>query len=126
VAWVAPVALAVAFAAAGGAKLADRPATVEGFRALGVPAPALLAVAIPVAEVLAAVLLVAAPAVGAAVAVVLLVAFTGLLAVRVAQGSTAACRCFGGVRVRPVSWRDLARNTALLALAVVVLVASPT
>lgn len=125
-AWVAPVALAVVFAWAGGAKLADRAGTAAGFAELHLPHPATLASVVPVVEVATAVLLIAGPRIGALVAGTLLLAFTVLLAHVVRAGSTVSCRCFGGVSVRPVSWRDVARNLMLLALVVVVLVAPPT
>ncbi|HYF45009.1 MAG TPA: MauE/DoxX family redox-associated membrane protein [Acidimicrobiales bacterium] len=123
--WVAPVLLAVVFAFAGGAKLADRAATAEGFRALRLPAPDRLALQVPAAELATAVLLVAAPAGGASVALLLLVAFSVLLVLRLREGSTPPCRCFGGTRVKPIAWIDLARNAVLAALAVVTLVLQP-
>ena len=88
--WLAPVALAVVFAWAGGAKFADLKGTQEGFAALG-----------------------------------LLTVFTVLLVRLLRAGATAPCRCFGGIRSHPIAWTDIARNVALGALAVVILVAPP-
>jgi hypothetical protein len=56
--WVAPVALAVVFAWAGGAKFADQAGTREGFRALGLGHPEQRAVQVPSAELATAVLLI--------------------------------------------------------------------
>jgi hypothetical protein len=123
--WVAPVALAVVFAWAGGAKFADREATAEGFRALGLGSPERRAIQVPAAEVATAVLLIVAPVGGAAVALLLLIVFTVVLANRLAAGSHVPCRCFGNVRTRPISGRDVARNVGLAALAVVTLVLPP-
>lgn len=58
----------------------------------------------------------------AAVAGVLLVAFTALLAVRIAQGRRPPCACFGSLSARPIGWRHLARNAVLLAVAVMAVV----
>lgn len=123
--WLAPVALAVVFAFAGGAKLADRDATAEGFRALGLGSAERRAVQVPVLELATAVLLVAAPIGGAIVALALLSAFTVALVRLLHAGSRAPCRCFGGVRTRPIAWIDVARNALLAALAVVTLVLPP-
>jgi hypothetical protein len=125
VVWVAPVALAVVFAVAGGSKLADRDATATGFAELGLPRPAVLAGAVPAVELATAVLLIALPPVGAVVALGLLSGFSWLLADRLRRGVRKPCRCFGGARTRPIGWWDLARNAALAALAVVTLVAPP-
>ncbi|MET0827745.1 MAG: MauE/DoxX family redox-associated membrane protein [Acidimicrobiales bacterium] len=125
-AWVAPVLLAAVFAFAGGAKLADRSGTEEGFRSLGLGHPEQRAIQVPAAELATAVLLVAAPVGGALVALGLLAVFTVLLVRRLRAGSTAPCRCFGGVRARAIAWSDVGRNLVLAALAVVTLVVPPT
>jgi hypothetical protein len=123
--WIAPVVLAAVFAFAGGAKLADREATAEGFRALRLRAADRLAVQVPSVELATAVLLIAAPAGGAVVALLLLVGFSVVLARRLRDGVAAPCRCFGGARTKPIAWSDLARNAVLAALAVVTLVFQP-
>ena len=123
--WIPPVLLAAVFAFAAGAKLADRAATAEGFRALHLRHADRLAVAVPTLELLTAVLLIAAPRGGAIIALVLLLGFSGLLALRLRAGSTAPCRCFGNTRTRPIAWTDLLRNGVLAVLAVLTLVLPP-
>ena len=56
----------------------------------------------------------------AIVAGVLLVAFTALLAVRLSQGRRPPCACFGALTSKPISWTNVARNAAFIALAVVI------
>jgi hypothetical protein len=123
--WIAPVLLAAVFAFAAGAKLADQSATAEGFRDLRLRNPDRLAIQIPAIELATAVLLVAAPVGGAVMALVLLLAFSIFLARRLAAGSDATCKCFGGIRTRPIGWIDLLRNAVLAALAVLTLVFQP-
>jgi hypothetical protein len=123
--WVVPVALAVVFAWAGGAKFADQAGTREGFRALGLGHPERRAVQVPSAELATAVLMIVAPVGGAIVALGLLAVFTLLLVRLLRAGVTAPCRCFGSVRTRPVSSIDLVRNGLLAMLAVVTLVVPP-
>jgi hypothetical protein len=121
------VLLGVAFAVAGGVKLRDASRTEVAAVDLGVPrwlAP-LVARGLPWLElVLAALLLV--PVVsraGALVALVLLAVFTVAQAHALVRGRRVACGCFGGTGewVRP---RTLARNGALMALALALVVAS--
>lgn len=96
-----------------------RPAAAAGHMAdLGLPHPGLLARVVPAAELAAAVALVAAPGWGAAAALALLAAFTVVLVRTVRSGRLVACGCLGALdRGRPVSWRTVARNLALMALA---------
>ena len=87
--------------------------------------PRLVAVAVPWVEIV----------VGAAVAarlgmpwpsvaaLALLVAFTTLLVTRLAAGDHPPCACFGAWSTRPLSWTHVARNAALMALAIVAIVA---
>jgi Methylamine utilisation protein MauE len=123
--WVAPVALAVVFAWAGGAKFADREATAAGFRALGLGSADQRAIQVPAFEIATAVLLLVAPVGGAIVALLLLAVFTVILSNRLVAGSRVPCRCFGNVRTRPISWLDVVRNVGLAGLAVVTLVLPP-
>lgn len=123
--WVAPVALAVVFAWAGGAKFADLTGTAAGFAALGVRSAETRAIQVAAVELATAVLLIVVPVVGALVALGLLGVFSWLLADRLRHGVSEPCRCFGGARSRPISWWDLARNGVLAGLAVVTLVAPP-
>jgi hypothetical protein len=121
VAFLVAVALATIFGMAAAAKLADRPATARGFRALGLPSPYPLAVLVPFIEMGLAGLLVIVPNVGAGAAVVLLALFSALIAGRLAQGLHAPCACFGGSG-GPLSWRHLVRNAGLLFAALIVVV----
>lgn len=123
--WIPPVALAVVLAFAAGAKLADRQATAAGFEALGLRHADRLSIQVPTVELSTAVLLLVAPVGGALVALLLLIGFSVFLVRRLRAGSTAPCRCFGGVRTRAISWRDVARNVALAVVAVAVVVFPP-
>lgn len=53
------------------------------------------------------------------VAVGLLVAFTTLLVVRLAQGQRPACACFGALSPTPIGAMHVLRNVAFIAVAVV-------
>ncbi len=88
-----------------------------GFRALGLPAPEALAVAVPLAELATALLLITAPALGGLAAVALLGVFTVFLAGRVRGGAQVSCGCFGSARAEPLTWAALVRNGLLIALA---------
>ncbi len=59
----------------------------------------------------------------AVAALVLLVAFTAVVVVRLAQGRHPPCACFGSFSAAPIGWRHVLRNLALIAVAVVALVA---
>ncbi len=124
--WLAPVALAVVFAWAGGAKFADLKGTREGFAALGLSQPGSRAIQVAAFEIATAVLLIVAPIGGALVALVLLAIVTVLLVRLLRAGTTAPCRCFGGIRSHPIAWTDVARNAGLAGVAVVVLLFPPT
>ena len=52
----------------------------------------------------------------------LLLIYTGVLLVQVSREDAPPCACFGRA-ARPITWRTIARNSALLALAVVSVVA---
>jgi uncharacterized membrane protein YphA (DoxX/SURF4 family) len=116
--------LAAVFAWAGAAKLRQPAATAAQLRALGLPAPWVLARAVPAVEVALAVLLVAVPRTGGPVALLLLAAFTLLLAVKLGQGEAVRCGCFGSARQDPIAATDLVRNGLLIGLAAVVAVAA--
>lgn len=111
--------LAAVFAVAGIAKLRAPLDTRRALRDLRLPRPDVLAVALPVVELVVAVLLAADPATGGPCAVALLVAFTVLIVGRLAGGHRDGCGCFGAWSTRPLSWWDVARNTALIALGAV-------
>lgn len=108
---------------AGLAKLRDRRefATALGdFAFLPVAARPAIAVVVPAAEILAAVLL-AVPGTltaGLVVAAVLCAAFCALAVVTMGRGSSAGCPCFGSKTTVPMGPWHVARNGVLTALAV--------
>ena len=84
---------------------------------LGVPR--VVATFVPVIELVVGALLTAQVErrVVALVAAALLVGFTILLVLRLAQGRRPPCACFGALTTKPIGWRNLVRNGVLLALA---------
>ena len=114
---IAAVMLAVVFGWAAVAKAVRHRATVDAFGALGLPAPAFLAVAVPAVEVALAVILLVWPAVGASFALALLAAFTLVVIRGVLRGASTGCACFGTRRAEPVGPADVVRNGLLAALA---------
>lgn len=86
----------------------------------GLGVPALVARVVPFFEiVLSAALLVQWQRHAFAWAAVALFAiFTGLLALRLAQGQRPPCACFGALSSRPIGAGHLARNFAFIAIAV--------
>ncbi|MGZ6987202.1 MAG: MauE/DoxX family redox-associated membrane protein, partial [Ilumatobacteraceae bacterium] len=56
------------------------------------------------------------------VAAALLVSFTTLLVLRMAQGRRPPCACFGAWTAKPIGWRNVVRNAVLLGLAAAVAV----
>jgi len=119
VAYGAALVLAILFAWAGVAKLADRGRTTRTFAAFGLPAPKILGTAVPVVELVLAAGLVIVPAVAAYAALGMLAAFTTFLVRAVRAGVDVGCGCFGSARDEPVSTVEVLRN-ALLACAAVV------
>lgn len=119
VAIAASVLLGVAFLVAGGAKVAAGPSWPAEAHALG--APRWVVPVLPWAEIVLGAALVSqlARRPAALVAGALLVAFSALLAVRIAQGRRPPCACFGAWSTRPIGPVDLVRNGLLLALALV-------
>ena len=116
---LAAVLLAVVFGWAAVAKAARHRLTVAAFSELGLPAPRMLALAVPAAEAVIAAVLLARPAVGAALALGALAAFTLVVVRAVSGGATGGCGCFGSRRVAPVGPPDVVRNGLLAALAAV-------
>jgi hypothetical protein len=114
---VAAVALAAVLAWAAVAKVVRRRPTIEAFTAMGLPAPAGLAVAVPLVEGGTALALLARPAVGAVAALVLLAIFTVVIVNLLVSGRAVGCGCFGSVRSDPVGPSDILRNGMLAALA---------
>ncbi|MCF2532193.1 MauE/DoxX family redox-associated membrane protein [Yinghuangia soli] len=111
-------------AVAGVAKLRDRDQFAEALRDFPfLPAAArpALAVLVPAAELLAAVLLLLPWTVGLglALAAVLCAAFTAVAVATMRRGSSVGCACFGSRTSVPMGPWHVARNVALTALAAV-------
>lgn len=120
---VASVVLGASFLLAGGAKIAAGPAWPAQAAELGAPAavvPVVPWLEIVVGAASCAQLIRPVPAI---VAGVMLVVFTALVGLRLAQGQHPPCACFGSWSAKPLSWRHLARNGVLLAIAMVAIVA---
>ena len=118
---VAAVVLGLAFLLAGGSKLAAGRAWPQQARELG--APAFVVPLLPWLEVAigAALVVQLAEPVPAIAALVLLVAFSVLIALRLAQGRRPVCACFGAWSATPIGPRHLIRNGALIAVGVLAL-----
>lgn len=99
------------------AKFRRPAATTTEFRQLGLPAPAVLARAVPAIELGVAVLLILRPAWGGIAAFAMLAGFTTLLVGLVRSGRVVSCGCFGSSSTEPVTEVEIARNVVLLALA---------
>ena len=115
----AAVAVAVVLLVAGVSKVAQ-PGQWRS-QAAGLGVPRLIAVAVPLVELLLGALLLVQlqrPVV-AWCAVGLFVAFTVLLTVRLAQGQRPPCACFGSLSPAPIGPGHIARNAVFIALAVV-------
>lgn len=126
--WVtvaARLVLAAVFAIAGWTKARDPAGTRAAVHEFGVPKSAAPAVAflLPVAELTVAILLLFedTAAVGAIGAIALLAIFIVAITVSLARGERPDCHCFGQVRSEPVSRSTLARNWALIAIALIAL-----
>ena len=89
-------------------------------QAKGLGVPTLVATVLPFVEIgLGAALLVQWQRHAVAwAAVALLVAFTALLGLRLAQGQRPPCACFGSLSSRPIGAAQLVRNAVFIALAV--------
>ena len=123
---VARAVLAVVFAVAALAKLADRAGSRQAVVGFGVPDALAtpFSIALPLAElaVAAALLPTASAWWGALGALVLLLLFVTAIAVNLASGRKPDCRCFGQLSAGPIGWRTLARNAVLAAIAGLVVV----
>ncbi len=119
VALVAAILVGAAFLLAGGAKIAAGPAWPTQAADLG--APSLVVPFVPWLEILVGAALCAqlARPVAGAVAAGMVIAFSALLVLRLAQGQRPPCACFGSWSAKPLGWQHLARNAVLLALALV-------
>jgi thiol-disulfide isomerase/thioredoxin len=116
--------LALVFAVAAGAKLADRAGTREAAIAFGAPdrAAGLLGVALPTAELVTATLLLPAAAAGAGgpAARGRRAGVSIAITVNLMRGRAPDCHCFGQLHSAPAGWGTLARNAWLAAAAGVV------
>jgi uncharacterized membrane protein YphA (DoxX/SURF4 family) len=121
---VASVLLGLAFVVAGGSKVAAGPAWPDQARGLG--APSFVIPVVPWFEIgLGAILIVQlAPVAAGLVALATLLVFTGLIVRRLTQGQHPPCACFGAWSAKPLGPGHLVRNGVLIALALVVIVAS--
>ncbi len=117
----ARVLLAIVFAVAGLAKLADRAGSRQALIDFGVPdllaTPA--GVLLPLAELAVAVALIpTATSWWAAIgALVLLLLFIAGISFNLAHGRTPDCHCFGQLHSAPAGWPTLLRNALLAAVA---------
>jgi len=112
------------------AKLADFAGTRTAVREFGAPVSlaGLLAIGVPIVELIVAALLLYGPsrAVGGAGAIGLLVIFSAAIALRLARGSAPDCHCFGQLHSAQISWKTLVRNGVLTLLAGAALTAGLT
>jgi methylamine dehydrogenase accessory protein MauD len=111
--------LALVFAVAGVAKLADRPGSRQAVADFGVPAAlaGLIGILLPLAELAVAAALVPAATAwwGAVGALALLSLFAGAIGANLARGRRPECRCFGQLHSAPAGWSTLGRNAVLAA-----------
>ena len=118
---VARLLLALVFAVAGAAKLADRQGSRQAIIDFGVPSSlaASLGLVLPLAElaVAASLLPVSTAWWGALGALALLSVFVVGITYNLARGRTPECHCFGQLHSAPAGWKTLARNGALAAVA---------
>lgn len=89
----------------------------------GLGAPRSIAVVLPWLELVvgATVAVDLLDPVPAVIALVMLVAFTAVIVANLRAGRRPPCACFGAWSAAPISWRDVARNAAFIALAVAVI-----
>jgi uncharacterized membrane protein YphA (DoxX/SURF4 family) len=120
----ASVLLGALFLAAGVTKVAAPQQWRAQSAELGVPAA--VATVMPYVELSLGALLIAqlARRPVAVVAGLLLIAFTVLLVVRLLQGRRPPCACFGVWMANPIGWSNVARNSAFIALALIVVLGS--
>jgi methylamine dehydrogenase accessory protein MauD len=116
--------LALVFAVAGVAKLADLAGSRRAVGDFGVPAAlaAPLGTLLPLAElaVAAALIPVKTAWLGAVGALLLLSLFAVAIGANLARGRKPDCRCFGQLRSAPAGWSTLARNAVLAAPAILI------
>ena len=113
--------LALVFAVAGVAKLADREGSRRAIAAFGLPTALAspIGLLLPLVELgIAAALLPSSSAWwGALGALALLLVFVGGISINLARGKKPDCHCFGQLHSSPAGWKTLARNGVLAGLA---------
>jgi peroxiredoxin/uncharacterized membrane protein YphA (DoxX/SURF4 family) len=118
--------LAGVFLVSGVGKLLDLASSQQAMRGFGVPDPYAkpAGVALPLGELLVAVLLLSATtaALGGLLALALLVAFIVGISYNLSRGRRPDCHCFGQLHSEPIGWQTLARNGVLAAVALFVAV----
>jgi len=112
------VALAAIFLVAAVSKLFALDRVVADFVGLGLPRSSMLVVLVVAVESVAAAALLLRPRIGAAMAALMLVVFTAVVARALATGRSVSCGCFGPLSQDQLTSATLARNAALLMLAV--------
>lgn len=121
--------LSIMFCVSGTAKLSDRQGTGQAFIGFGLPEGLArpLAVALPLAEVLASLILLpeATSRMGGLLALFILLAFEIGIASNLVKGRTPDCHCFGQLHSKPLSWGLFARNLVFILLAGLVLTYGP-
>jgi uncharacterized membrane protein YphA (DoxX/SURF4 family) len=120
---VARVALGLVFAVAGGLKIGHFDlfaSQIAGFELLPQPLIAPLALLLPFVEVLLGAYLIIGLFTRAAgiVAAVQLAIFAGAIASAVVRGISASCGCFGPADRTQTSWPEVARDLALMLVAI--------
>jgi uncharacterized membrane protein YphA (DoxX/SURF4 family) len=118
---IARLLLAVVFAVAGVAKLADRSGSRQAITDFGLPSAlaGALGLLLPLAEVALAIALIPASTAlwGAVGALTLLLVFVVGIGINLARGRKPECHCFGQLHSAPAGWKTLARNGVLAAVA---------
>lgn len=115
---IAAVVLAAVFAVSAMAKARDVGGTIAGLAELELPLPGPLSVLTIVVESALVIGLLLRPGWAGLAAVAVLAAFTVALVEIRQRGNTAPCHCFGARLDTPVGRGELARNGALILLAV--------
>ena len=123
--FIARLLLAGVFVVAGLSKLADRVGSRQALINFGVPASlaAPFGLALPVVELIIAVMLIPTPSSwwGALGALLLLLLFIAGIGANLAKGRKPVCHCFGQLDSAPIGWHTLVRNGVLAAIAGLVL-----
>jgi peroxiredoxin len=121
--------LASVFGFAGGAKLTDREGTAAALRSFGAPShlagPGVLLLAGIELGIAAALVPRSTTVLAATAAAALSVSFAAVMAVNLLAGRRPACRCFGPLSAKPISWMSVGRNGALVGCAALIISAGP-